>query len=162
MKTVQKLKFLIGFYLGVLVFLLLSVIAIPLIIQHGLSVTRGFIIEEEILETILIFILFSISVLILRGFKKTLIAHEREVNRVGEEKSRLVSRLAEAINYIGVVNVELQEIQSILCGVERYPQTKREFKQFIDHLAAKTMTIAGTPWIVIRMINRYNGRMVRE
>ena len=162
MKTVQKLKFLIGFYLGVLVFLLLSVIVIPLIIQHGLSVTRGFIIEEEILETILIFILFSISVLILRGFKKTLIAHEREVNRVGGEKSRLVSRLAEAINYIGVVNVELQEIQSILCGVKRYPQTKREFKQFIDHLAAKAMTIAGTPWIVIRMINRYNGRMVKE
>jgi hypothetical protein len=162
MKTVQKLKILIGFYLGALAFLLLLVITIPLVIQHGLSVTRGFIIEEEILEAILIIFLFLVSFFILRGFKHTLKAYEHIVNRVGEERSRLVSRLSEAINYIGTVNVELQEIQSILYGVEHYPQTKREFKQFIDNLAAKAMTIAGTPWIVIRMISRCSGRTVKE
>jgi len=162
MKTVQKLKFLIVFYLGALVFLLLSVITMPLVIQYGLPVTRKFFIEEEILETSLIIILFGISYFFLRGFKHTLKAHERAVDQAGEEKSRLVSRLAEAFSYIGTVNVELQEIQSILCGVERYPQTKREFKQFIDHLAAKAMTVAGTPWVVIRMISRCNGRTVKE
>ena len=60
METVKKLKLLISFYLGVLVFLLLLVITTPLTIQHGLSVTRGFIIEEEILETILIVILLGV------------------------------------------------------------------------------------------------------
>jgi hypothetical protein len=162
MNTFQKIKFLIVLYLGALVFLLLSVIAMPLVIHHGLSVPREFIIEEEILETSLIAILFGISYFILKGFKHTLKAYERAVNRDGETKSRLMSRLAEAFSYIGTVNVELQEIRSILCGVECYPQTKREFKLFIDHLAAKAMTIAGTPWVVIRMISRCNGQTVKE
>ena len=162
MKAVQKLKFLIGFYLGALVLLLLSVITIPMVIQQGISVTREFIIEEEIFETALIAILFVISYLILRGFKHTLKTHKHAVNRAGEENSRLVSRLTEAFNYIGTINVELQEIQPVLCGVERYPQTRREFKRFIEHLAAKAMTVAGTPWIVIRMISRCNGRTVKE
>ena len=162
MKTVQKLKFLIVFYLGVLVSLLLAVIAMPLIIQHRLPLTPEFIIEEEILETSLIVILFGISYFILKGFKHTLKTHEHAVYRAGEEKSRLMSRLAEAFSYIGIVNVELQEIQSIFCGIERYPQTKREFKRFIDHLVAKAMTVARTPWVVIRMISRCNGRTVKE
>jgi hypothetical protein len=162
MNTVQKLKFLIVFYLGALVFLLLSVIAMPVAIQHGFSVNREFIIEEEILETSLIVILFWISYFILRGLKHTLKAHERTVDRAGKENSRLVSRLVEAFSYIGTVNVELQEIQSILCGVERYPQTKREFKLFIDDLATKAMTVAGTPWVVIRIISRCKGRTVKE
>jgi hypothetical protein len=162
MKAVRRFKFLIVFYLGALISMLLSVIAMPLVIQHGLFVTRTFIIEEEILETALIVILFGISYFILRGFKRALKANECAVDRAVEEKSRIVSRLSEAFSYIGNVNVELQEIQSILCGVERYPQTKREFKRFIDHLASKTMTVAGTPWVVIRMISRCNGRTIKE
>ena len=60
MKAIKKLKLLIGFYLGALVVLLLSVITIPIVIQHGLSLTRKFIIEEEIIETALIAILFLV------------------------------------------------------------------------------------------------------
>jgi hypothetical protein len=162
MKTVRRLKLLLVFYLGVLVFLLLAVVAMPMVIQHGLAVTKTFIIEEEFLETSLIVVLFGISYFILRGFKRTLKAHELAVDRAVEEKSRLGSRLSEAFGYIGNVNVELQAIQSILCGVERYPQTKREFKQFIDHLAVKAMTIARAPWVVIRMIDRCSGRTIKE
>jgi len=162
MKTGRRLQFLIVFYLGALTSLLLSVIAMPLVIQHGLQVTRTFIIEEEILETSLIIILFGISYFVLSGFKHTLKSHDRAMERARGEKSRLVSRLVVASRYIGTVNVELQEIHSILCGVERYPQTKREFKQLIDHLAAKAMTVAGTAWVVIRMISRCNGRTVKE
>ena len=106
--------------------MLLSVIAMPLMIQHGIPVTREFIIEEGTLTTILIIILLGISYYILKGFKHTLKAHERAVYRAGEERSSLVSRLTEAFNYIGTVNVELQAVQSFLCGIEHYPQTRRE------------------------------------
>ncbi len=162
MQSVQKLKCLIVLYLGALVFLLLSVIVMPLIIQRELLLARDIIIEEGILETSLIVILFGISYFILRGFKHTLKDHELVVGRAGEEKSRLVSRLTDAFSYIGIINVELQEIRSILCGVEHYPQTKREFNLFIDHLAAKAMTVAGTPWVVVRIISRCNGRTIKE
>ena len=157
MKTSKKFKLIIAFYLVVLIFLMLSVFAMPLLIQHDLAATRQLIIEEEILETSLIVILFVISCFTIRGFKHTLKSRQRLMKQTSEEKSRLISRLEDAFSYIGVVNVELQEIKSIFCGIEHYPRTKREFKQLIDHLAAKAMTIAKTPWAVVRMIRRCNG-----
>jgi hypothetical protein len=162
MQTVKKLKYLIVSYLAVLVFLLLCVTATPLIIRHGLAVTRQFIIEEEFLESALIFVLFAISFLIFIGFRHTLKAYERAVARIGADKSKLLSRLTEAFSYIGTVNVEIKEIESILCGVAHYPQTKREFKQLLDHLATKIMAVAGTAWVAIRIISRSSGRTVKE
>jgi hypothetical protein len=158
METVQKLKYLSRFYLSVLLVLLLCAAFTPLVIRHGISVTRRFIIEEDVLESVLIVILFGISYLILRGFNHTLKAYER----TGEEKCRLASQLTDAFTYIGTVNVEIQEIQSILCGVERYPQSQKEFRELLDGLAVKGMAVAGTRWIVIRIINRCSGRTVTE
>jgi hypothetical protein len=162
MKMVEKLKFLITAYLSVLFFLLLSVIAMPLVIRHGLSLTHTFVIEEQSLEAVLIVILFGVSFFILKGFKRTLGAYERAAKRAGLDKSRLMSRLTEAFSYIGAVNVEIKEIQSIICGVEHYPQTKKEFKQLLDQLGGKVMAVAGAPWVAIRMISRCNGRTVKE
>ncbi len=99
METEKKLTYLIGAYLAILVVLLLSVIAMPLMIRHGFPVTRKFIIEEETLETILLVLLFTASFFILRGFKMALKAYERAAVRAGKDKSRLISRLAEAFKY---------------------------------------------------------------
>jgi hypothetical protein len=162
MEIVKKLKLLIAVYCIVLVFLLLSVIAMPMVIRHGLTVGRRWVIEEETLETALIVLLFGVSYFLLRGFKSALGAYERAVKRAGTDKSRLVSRLTEAFSYIGVVNVEIKEIQSIICGVEHYPQTKREFKQLLDRLGGKVMAVTGAPWVAVRMISRRSGRTANE
>ena len=162
MKTIRKLKYLIIFYLGSLVFLLMAVIAVPLAIQHGVTLTRAFIIEEDIIETTLIAVLFIVSFFALRTFNRTLYAYERAVNLAGEEKSGLVSQMKAAFRYIGIVNAELHEIQSILCGSEHYPRTKKEFKLLIDNLAVKAMTIARAPWIVIRILRRCDGQTINE
>ena len=162
MRSIQRLKNLIAVYLAVLLVLLLCVTATPLLIRHGISVARDLVIGEEVLETLLIVILFAVSFFIWRAFGRALRAYGRIASRAGEEKSRLISRLNEAFSYIGTVNVEIKEIESILCGVEHYPQSKREFKELLDDLAAKAMTVAGVPWIVIRMINRHDGRTIKE
>lgn len=162
MARFKNQKYLVGAYLAVLVFLLLWVTVTPLMIQRDMSVTRRFIIEEGTLETGLIIILFGVSYLILKSFKRSLKAYEGIARRAGRDKSKLISRLEEAFHYIGTVNVEIQEIHSILCGVARYPQTKRELNRLIDHLAAKAMTVAGTPWIAVRMISRSSGRTIDE
>ena len=162
MKTIQKLNFLIRFYLTVLLFLLLCVCITPMIIQHNVSVTPEFIVKEDILETILILVLLGISYLIFKGFKLSLSEYERAVAQAGANRSKLALRLAEAFDYIGTVNVEMQEIRSILCGVDHYPQTKKEFKQFIDRSAETAMVIAGTPWIVIRLIQQNGCQTVKE
>lgn len=162
MQNVNKLKYLLTFYLGVLSLLLLSVIAIPWVIQHGLSVSQHLVIEEETLEVILILLLFVISFFIFRGFNHTLKAYKQSVALAAADKSKLISRLAEAFNYIGSVNVEIQEIQAILCGPDDYPRTKKEFNHVVQSLGRKAMTFTGTPWIVIRMIQKESCRTTKE
>ncbi|MFC1831534.1 hypothetical protein ACFL0S_05895 [Thermodesulfobacteriota bacterium] len=162
MKTAKQIRFLIVVYFGVMASFLLLMIVTPLIIQFGVAITDEYIIEEDIIETTLIIILLGISYIIFGGFKRSLRAYEEKVETSGEENSRLVSRLADVTNYIGTVNVELQEIQATLCGVERYPQTNRELRRYIDHLVAKTMMVAGTTWAVVRIISRHNCRTIKE
>ena len=105
MKNIQKFNFVITFYLMVLVFLQLSVVAVPLFIHWDFAIKHKFIIEEEILETILIVILFGTSYFILRRFKHTLDAYEQRCSRVGVEKSQLVYRLTNYFRYICTVNL---------------------------------------------------------
>jgi len=162
MKTARQIKFLIVVYFGVMASFLLLVIVTPLIIQFGVTITDKYIIEEDIIETTFIIILLGISYIIFGGFKRSLRAYEEKVETTGEENSRLVSRLADLTNYIGTVNVELQEIQATLCGVELYPQNNRELRRYIDHLVAKTMMVAGTTWAVVRIISRQNCRTIKE
>jgi len=164
MESVRKLKILAGVYLSVLLVLLLCVCMTPLVIQHGIStgLPHKLIIEEETLETLLIVTLFGISFLLLRGFMRTLKTYRLAADQVAEENATLLSRLAEAFTYIGTVNVEIHEIQSVLCGIDGYPQSKKEFKRCLDRLTVKAMAIAGTPWIAIRVIDRGCGRTIKE
>jgi hypothetical protein len=119
-------------------------------------------IDEEILETAMIIGLFGLSFLILMRIGDRLDAYRQATDRAADEKSKLVSRLADAFRYIGKVNVEIQEIESALCDVAFYPQSKREFREQIDRLASKAMTIAASPWLVVRVIDRDSGQTVNE
>jgi hypothetical protein len=98
---------------------------------------RPLMVEEEVLETVLILALFGISFLILIRFTNRLKAYQQAVNRAVHDKSKLVSRLTEAFRYIGRVNVEIQEIESVLCGVAFYPQSKKEFRRLVDQTGLK-------------------------
>lgn len=162
MKTIQRIKMLVALYIMALIALAITVITLPIFIQQGLPITETFVIEEEILEASLIAVLLWVSYRILSGFVRELSHYAHELDKTAAERSRLLSRLSESFSYIGMVNVELQTIQSIFCGLDRYPQTKNEFKQLINGLVAKVMTVAGTPWAVVRLISRGNGRTIAE
>lgn len=162
MKNISKIKFLIVFYMAVLLSLLFLVVAMPLMIKDGLRLSAKFMIEEETTESALIVVLFAASFFIFTGFRRTVKTYRKLVNEAGEEKSRLISRLSEAFSYIGTVNVELQEIRSTICGPEHYPQTKKEYKAFVHQLAVKALAITRAQWLVIRIINRVTGQTVQE
>ncbi|MCB2218586.1 MAG: hypothetical protein KQH59_21200 [Desulfobulbaceae bacterium] len=162
MKTIQRIKMFIVVYILALIALAIIMITLPILIQQGLPVTESFVIEEEILEASLIAVLLWVSYCILSGFIRELNRYARELEKTSVERSRLLSRLSDSFSYIGVVNVELQTIQSIFCGIDRYPQTKKEFKRLINDLVAKVMTVAGTPRAVICLISRDSGRTIAE
>lgn len=158
----QKLKILIAVYLITSGLLILSVISMPLMIKHDFTLSRDIIIREEIVETALIVILLAISYLTFKAFKHALKAYEQLIDRATENSTRLVSRLSEAFSYIGTVNVEIKEINAIVCGVDTYPRTKREFRKLVNQLAAKAMAIANTPWAVLRIIEPGTARTLKE
>jgi len=162
MESVWKPSYLIGLYFSILLVLLLCVSTTPLLIRHGIAITDRFMIEEEVLETIMILVLFGISFLVMIRMISRLNSYRQAAESAVYEKSKLISRLAEAFRYIGKVNVEIQEIESALCGVAFYPQSKKEFRGLIDKLALKAMTIAVAPWLVVRMIDRDSGQTVNE
>jgi hypothetical protein len=126
------------------------------------QVTHTFLMEEEILETSLIVVLVGISCWILKATLQTLQTYERAVKQAGEERSRLLSRLTEAFSYLGTINVELQQVHSILCGIERYPKNKKEWKRLFESLTATAMTVGGTRWALVRILNRKELRTVKE
>jgi len=160
MEDVRKLKVLAGIYLGLLLLLLLCVSLTPLIVRHGIGV-RTFVIEEETLETLLILGILGVSYLLLRALLSTLRSYRRAAEKAFQENASLLSRLAEAFRYVGTVNVEIQEMHSVLGGIDCYPRSRKEFRRCLARLAARAMTITGAPWSVIRIIDR-RGRTVRE
>ncbi len=162
MRTVKKIKSLVVVYLVLCVFLLLCIAATPHIIRQGMAISGHLIIEEEFLETALIVAILGLFYMILRANRRTLDAYRKAVARGGKDKSKLVSRLADAFSYIGSVNVSIKEIQSILCGFDHYPQTKKEFKQFLHGLTAEVMAFTGADRMVVRIINLCSGRTIKE
>jgi hypothetical protein len=161
MESVRKLKILAGVYMGLLLLLLLCVSLMPLIVRHGIAVQR-FVIEEETLETFLILALFGISYPLLRGLIGTLRSYRQAAEQALAENASLLSRLAETFQYVGTVNVEIQEMQSVLGGIDCYPQSRKEFQRCLERLAVKAMAIIGAPWVVIRIIDRQRGRTLKE
>jgi hypothetical protein len=162
MTTIKKLRYLIAFYLATLLLLLVFVTITPLVIRRGFTLTREFIIQEGIIETGLIAILLSVSYFIFKGFRSTLKTYGHLADQAERDKSKLISRLAEAFNYIGTVNVEIKEIQSLFGDLDHYPQTHREFKTLFHMLSTNTMAVARTPWALIRIIDRGSGRTIHE
>jgi hypothetical protein len=162
METIWKRQYILGLYFSILLVLLLCVSSTPLLIRNGISISDHFIIEEEVLETVLILFLFGISFMVLVSFANHLKAYQQRAKQAVHDKSKLVSRLTEAFRYIGRLNVEIQEIESALCGVAFYPQNKKEFRRLVDELASRAMTIAAVPWLVVRMIERHSGHTISE
>jgi len=162
MERVWKPNYLIGFYFSILLVLLLCVSTTPFLIRHGIAITDRFMIEEEVVEAAMILVLFGISFLVMIRMINRLNSYRQAAERAVHEKSRLITRLADAFRYIGKVNVEIQEIESALCWGACYPQSKKEFKKIVDRLATKALTIAAAPWLVVRMIDRHSGQTVNE
>jgi hypothetical protein len=78
MEPIWKRNYMVVVYFSILLVLLICVNTTPLLIRHGISITDHFIIEEEMLETVLILAIFGISFLTLKRFMKRLEAYQRE------------------------------------------------------------------------------------
>jgi cell division protein FtsB len=151
-----------GIYLMTISLLLATVVATPVFIRHHLFLSEKIIVQEDMLEAGLIVILLLIAHFLSRVYKKELEKYRQKTCQLTRDNSDLSCRLTDAFKYIGGVNVQIQEIQSIFCDRSSYPATGREFKAYLAKYARKLLGMVNTDWVLIRVIDKSELRTAVE
>lgn len=159
---IDKAKLLEFTYMVTIVLLLSIVVFATVFITHHFLLIKKYLIQEDAVEAALISILILITCLLTRVYKKELKKSFQETRKLSRSNCDLSNRLTDAFKYIGGVNVQIQQIRSIFCGLRKYPATEKEFRHAMALLARKVLGIVNADWVVIRIIAQTNLRTIKE
>lgn len=157
-----KTRLLESIYVVTIGLLLSAVVFTPVFIRHHLLMFQKYVIREDAVEAVLIIILLLIAYLLSHVYKKELKKYRQETRRLSRDNCDLSVRLTDAFKYIGGVNVQIQEIRSMFCGLKRYPTTENELRKDLTLFARKLLGIVNTDWVMIRIIRQPSLRTVKE
>jgi len=148
-------------YLTVLTVLFLFIIYTPSFVEGSVQIKK-LISEKETIELILTGFLFVLSILILRFFKREVANNKEQIERIKNDKMRVEERLLESDQYIGMVNVRIQDINSVFNSFEHYPKTKAELKKVFAFFGMRILRITSSDWVLIRIIDRNTQKTLNE
>ena len=120
------------------------------------------IIEEETIEGSLLGILFVLSILILNLYKHEVNKHKELINKINIDKKKVEKRLIDSDQYIGMINVQIQEIKSIFNNINKYPETKDDLKETFRFFGERVLGIVNANWVLFRIIDNTNHRTLSE
>jgi len=147
----------------VIFFLLFSLIVLtPKLINDSLYLSENLIIEEELVEGALLFILFFLGVLIINLYKQEGSRQKELMEKIKNEKKTTEDRLTDSFKYIGMLNVQIQEIKSIFNNTNKYPETKNDFKKIYRFYCDRVFGIVNSDWILFRIINSSTQKTINE
>jgi hypothetical protein len=155
-------KFLKFAYMVAITLLLSAVVFTPVFIRNHLLLFKKYVIEEDAVEAVFIIILLLIAYILSNIYKKELKKYRQQTRRLIRDNCDLSSKLDDAFRYIGSVNVQIQQIRSIFCGLRRYPATEKAFKKDLTLFAGKMLGIVNADWVMIRIISQNNLRTLKE
>jgi len=158
----RKLRLLEGIYIILLVCLFTLIISTPYLISNKVSLTHNIIIDEEFVEGLLIALLLVISYVVSARYRKELDEYRSEITNLSAKKADVESRLTDAFKYIGAVNVQIEEIESLFLSLNKYPEDKKDFKNSLSYLAQKVLGIVNVDWIIFRIIDIDSLKTLRE
>ena len=158
----DKTKLLELTYMVTIALLFSTVAFATVFITHHFLLVKKYVIQEDAVEAVLITILLLIAYLLSKVYKKELKKYLQETRKLSRDKSDLSNKLTDAFKYIGGVNVQIQEIRSIFCGLRRYPATENEFRKDVALFARKALGIVNADWVLIRIIGQTNLRTIKE
>lgn len=158
----RKLQLLEGVYITLLVCLFSLIISTPYLITNKVSLTNNILIDEELVEGLLIALLLVISYVVSALYRKELDKYRGEITNLSVKKANVESRLADAFKYIGAVNVQIEEIESLFQSLNKYPEDKKDFKNSLSYLAQKVLGIVNVDWVIFRIINVDSLKTLRE
>ena len=149
-------------YLTIFVILFLFIIYTPTLIKGPVSLTSKLILEEATFEGSLICILFIISVWIFTLYKREVNKQKNQLNKIVNEKKKVEDRLIDSEQYIGILNVQIQEIKSIFNTIDKYPETKEGLKKALTFFGSRVIGIVNSEWVMFRIIDCKTQRTICE
>jgi hypothetical protein len=149
-------------YLIIFSILFALIIYTPSLINGPAYLTKRLIIEEETFEGVLLGILLLLSVLIINLYKNEVYKHQEQIKKINHDKKKIEERLNDADKYIGLINVQIQEINSIFNNVNKYPENKNELKKTFRYFSDRVLGIVNTNWVLFRIINLNSQKTIFE
>lgn len=139
-------KLLRNIYLALMVLLFALIISTPLLVRWKVTL-----LEEEVKEAIeagMLFALVGIAFAIRFLYKRRLKQSEKELN--------------ETLSYVGAVNLQVDQIKSIMDVLTRFPESKKDFKYLFESLADKALGGVNCDWVAFRIIDSASGNTLTE
>lgn len=144
-------------------FILLSLIVLtPRLINSSLYLSENLIIEEEIVEGAILCILLLLGILIVNLYKREGSRQKELITKINNEKKTTEERLTDSFKYIGMLNVQIDEIKSIFNSTNKYPETKTDFKKVYRFFCDRVFGIVNSNWILFRIINSSTQKIISE
>jgi hypothetical protein len=147
----KNIKFLEKVYLLLLIGISIIIIATPLIINSGLSI-----VPEEVLEFIIIALLFGVGYILVILYRKEVKKNLEKCKILDSEKISMEERLISAFKHIGAVNVQIDEVRSAFSEIKKYPENKKDFKYILHYLGDRVLCMTDSDWIFLRIIDSTN------
>jgi hypothetical protein len=149
-------------YLFIFSAIFLIVLYTPTLIKGPVQLTAKMILKEETIEGALLCILFIISILILSLYRREIIKHQELINRISTEKMKVENRLFDSEQYIGITNVQIQEIKYIFNSIDKFPETKEDLKKAFGFFGERVIGIVNSNWVLFRIIDSNTQRTICE
>ena len=147
----------------IIYFILFSfIIYTPTLINGPVSLSKKLIIEEETFEGALIAVLFLLSIWIFNLYKADVNKHKEMIKKAYDDKKKVEERLNESDQYIGMINVQIQEINLVFNNISKYPETKSELKQSFRFFGERILAIVNVQWVLFRIIDSVTQRTIFE
>jgi hypothetical protein len=160
--STEATKYLKFTYMATITLLLSAIVLTPVFIRGHLLLLKKYVIEEDVVEAVFIIILLLIAYIVSNIYKKELKKYREQTRRLMRDNCDLSSKLDDAFKYIGGVNVQIEQIRSIFCGLRRYPATEKAFKRDLTLFARKILEIVNADWVMIRIISQDNLRTIKD
>ena len=162
LNSIDAAKYLKFTYMVTIALLLSAVVFTPFFIRSHLVLLKKYIIREDAVEAVFIIILLLIAYILSNIYKKEMKKYREQTRRLIRDNCDLSSKLDDAFKYIGGVNVQIEQIRSIFCGLRRYPTTEKAFKKDLMLFARKILEIVNADWVMIRIISQDNLRTIKD
>jgi uncharacterized membrane protein (DUF485 family) len=149
-------------YLIVYLILFGLIVYTPHLISGPVHITKKLILEEEIIEGFLLGILFLLNILILQLYRNEDAKQKMLISKIKEDKKSAEGKLYDSFRYIGLVNVQLQQIKSIFDSHNNFPETKNDFRKTLLYFGQRVFGIVDANWVLFRIIDCNTERTLYE